>query len=292
MNFFDKLTNKIPTISYEFFPPKTSAGWHTLYSTLGEVKQKNLDFISVTYGAGGTTRDKTLSLVERIQGELEIDTMAHLTCVGHSKSEIHSILEKLSDAGVKAIMALRGDPPQGQSKFTPHPEGFAYASELIAYIKKHFDFKIGCAYYPEKHSEAISLDVDIEHLKIKQDNGADFAASQLFFNNEKFYSFRDKAIKAGVNLPLTAGIMPVSSIGQMSKFQEMCACQIPGVLKGMMEGCSKQEAVEVGIAYATGQCVDLLKNGIAGIHLYSLNRSQAAALIVENLRLKGFLAVE
>jgi methylenetetrahydrofolate reductase (NADPH) len=190
MTFLEKLHQGTPTLSFEFYPPKNSDGWGTLYQTLGSISRRSPDYVTVTYGAGGGTRRKTIDLVGRIQDELGIEAMAHLTCVGHSREELFEILCSLQAAGIKYIMALRGDPPTGQSSFVAHQDGFAYASELIAFIKANFDFHIGCSFYPEKHPEAVSLERDIEVLKLKQDVGADFAVSQNFFDNSTFYAFR------------------------------------------------------------------------------------------------------
>ncbi len=285
---FEKLQTKQPTISFEFFPPKSSQGWAGLYSTLGEVTNLNLDFVSVTYGAGGSTREKTVSLVGRIQNELGIETMAHLTCVGHSQDELKEILSLMKQQNVKAIMALRGDPPQGETNFKPHPDGFAHGSDLIKFIKENFDFTIGCACYPEKHLESDHVDQDIEYLKLKQDNGADFGVTQLFFDNDDFYRFRDKAIQAGVTMPLVAGIMPVSNLKQLDRFKQMCGCTIPQKLIDCLSSAGEGDVIEKGIQYALDQCLDLMKNGIAGIHLYTLNKWLASKAITDGLRSHGF----
>lgn len=294
MAFFDRLSEGKPTLSFELFPPKNPAGWGVLYGTLGEISKLSPDFISVTYGAGGSTRAKTVDLVARIQGELGIETMAHLTCVGHSRDEIGDILASLDAAGIRNVLALRGDPPKGDTAFKPHPDGFAHASDLIAYIrgpKGRPHMNIGCAFYPEKHMEAPSLDQDLAYLKLKQDNGGQFSVSQLFFDNDTFYRFRDKAAKAGVTMPLVAGIMPVLDTAQLGRFRELSGCAIPDALvKHLGEG-KGPEVVERGVDFATRQCIDLLENGIAGIHLYCLNRSHSAARITENLRREGYFPV-
>ena len=287
MSILEKLRQG-PTLSYEFFPPKNPSGWGSLYTTLGESLKQQPDFVSVTYGAGGSTRSKTVDLVGRIQGELGIEAMAHLTCVGHSREELRSILEQLQAAGIRHVLALRGDPPRGDTTFKPHPEGFTYASDLITFIREHFNFTIGCAFYPEKHMEAASLAADMETLKLKQDNGADFAVSQLFFDNKNFLRFRDKAMAMGINMPLIAGIMPVSDLKQLPRFEELSGCVIPPDLTGFLADATKGEDVATrGIAYATRQCDELIRNGVAGLHLYCLNRHSFVTKITENLRAMG-----
>lgn len=284
---FEKLKSNSPTLSYEFFPPKNPAGWATLYSTLGEVAGHNLDFVSVTYGAGGTTREKTISVVGRIQNELDIETVPHLTCVDHSRDDLIEILDTIKKKNVHAIMALRGDPLVGQDDFIQHPDGLSHASELIDLIKSNYDFVIGCACYPEKHPDAASLEDDIEFLKLKQDKGADFAVTQLFFDNEIFYRFRDKAVAAGITIPLVAGIMPVSTLKQLDRFREMCGCSIPVQLRSFLANCPDDQVAGRGIDYGINQCVDLIQNDVAGIHLYTLNRAISSSAITNGLRFRG-----
>ena len=221
MTFLQKLLAGTPTLSFELFPPKNPAGWGTLYGTLSEISKLSPDYISVTYGAGGSTRLKTVELVVRIQSELGIESMAHLTCVGHSKDEIREILLLLEKSGIRNVLALRGDPPKGDKMFKPHPDGFAHATDLIPFIRNEARLQIGCAFYPEKHMEAVSIDKDLEFLKMKQEAGAQFAISQLFFDNEMFYRFRDKAATMGILIPLVAGIMPVLNLNQLTRFKEL-----------------------------------------------------------------------
>ena len=288
MGFIDKLREGVPTLSYELFPPKNPAGWGTLYATLAEIGKLSPDYVSVTYGAGGSTRVKTVELVARIQGELGIESMAHLTCVGHSRDEIAEVLKTLESSGIRNVLALRGDPPRGDKFFKPHPEGFAHASDLIGFIKNNFGFNIGCAFYPEKHLEALSLEEDLKYLKLKQDMGAQFAVSQLFFDNANFYRFRDMAVRAGVTIPLVAGIMPVLDINQLGRFKEMTGCVIPPSLVDFLGHGDAAAIIQKGVDYAVKQCLDQLANGVAGIHLYALNRSHSSARITEHLRAKEF----
>lgn len=287
MDYLEKLKNGIPTVSFEFFPPKNTMGWMTLYKTLSELSHEKPDYVSVTYGAGGSTREKTVELVGRIQGELDISSVAHLTCVGHSKTDIDSILASLKVKGIKTILALRGDPPKGQGEFVPHPDGFASAAELIAHIKKTSDFNVACAYYPEKHPTAASLENDVDFLKIKQDSGADFAISQLFFDNQKYLHFRDLARKRGIQIPLLAGIMPVSSADQLDRFISMAGTYIPDSLRQKV--MASTDPVDVGVEYGTQQCMDLLREGVPGIHLYTLNKTLSSRKIVQGVRALGAL---
>lgn len=291
MTFLDKLHQRTPTLSFEFFPPKDADGWGTLYQTLGSISRRSPDCVTVTYGAGGSTRRKTVDLVGRIQDELGLVAMAHLTCVGHSQDELAEILTGLHGAGIRYIMALRGDPPKGQTQFTPHQCGFRYASDLIHFIKTNYDFHIGCSFYPEKHPEAESLERDIDALKRKQDNGADFAISQIFFDNTTFYAFREKADHAGVTLPLIAGILPITSSNQLAE-GGICRRSGTGVSEALTEEIGTGSGVvDRGIAYALRQCRDLLEHGVAGIHFYTLNRSTSSVRVTEALRAEGFFSV-
>jgi len=288
MSFIQKLRQGIPTLSIELFPPKNPAGWGTLYNTLAETAKQSPDFISVTYGAGGSTRSKTVDIVGRIQSELNIESMAHLTCVGHSQDEIDGILKSLEALGINNVLALRGDPPRGDTSFKPHPQGFGHATDLIGYVKNKFNLNIGCAFYPEKHVEAKSTEKDIEFLKLKQDRGADFAISQLFFDNDHFYRFREKAVKAGVTIPLIAGIMPVLELSQLKRFKELSGCSIP---ESLIEFLGNTDVTERGVQFAVQQCENLLANGIGGIHIYCLNRHHSAVSISQDLRSKGHFPV-
>ena len=291
MTFLEKLHAGATTLSFEFFPPKNPDGWSTLYQTLGHVAKRRPDYVTVTYGAGGSTRRKTVDLVSRIQDELGIEAMAHLTCVGHSRDELAEILTSLQDAGIKYIMALRGDPPKGETKFVPHECGFAYASDLIAFIKENFGFRIGCSFYPEKHPEAESLEHDIAVLRLKQEAGADFAVSQIFFDNPAFYAFRDKAARAGVTLPLVAGILPVTSLGQLAP-DGICQRSGTGIPNSLREFLGVDEdVVGRGVQYAVGQCRDLLEHGVTGVHFYTLNRSTSSLRVTEALRADGAFAL-
>src|SRR4051812_13814896 len=280
-----------PTVSFEFFPPKTDAGFAQLYQTIGELHAIKPSYVSVTYGAGGSTRAKTVDLVERIQRELNIRSMAHLTCVGHTAEEIGGILDELWDAGIRNVLALRGDPPAGQTNFVATLGGFSNADGLTKFItgrRGAQDFCVGVAGYPEGHPQCLNLTRDMEHLKRKVDNGADFVVTQLFFDNADFFRFRDQARAAGIKVPLVAGIMPIGNVGQIKRFVSMCGSKIPQPLLTKLEGLeSDPEAVyQAGVDYATAQCRDLLDNGCEGIHFYTLNRSKATVQIVKALKPK------
>ena len=289
MPYFEKLLSGVPTLSYEIFPPKNPSGWEALYATLAEIRRRQPDFVSVTYGAGGSTRDKTIDLVSRIQRELDLSSVAHLTCVGHTREEIAQIIEQLSGARVRGLMALRGDPPKGDSEFVPHPGGFAHASDLIAFARRRFASPIGCACYPEKHPEAASLKDDIMQLKLKQDTGASFAVTQLFFDNDAFRRFVDDVRSAGVTLPIVAGIMPVSSLSQLDRFRQLSGTAIPKKLTDFLGEGSDEIVAARGIDFGVEQCAELLDHGVSGLHLYTLNRSKATTKITDALRECGKL---
>jgi len=275
----------LPTISFEFFPPKNEGGWAQLYQAIGELHALKPSYVSVTYGAGGSTRGKTLDLVSRIQNELKIQSMAHLTCVGHTADEIGGILDDLWNSGIRNVLALRGDPPAGQSSFTATPGGFAYADQLVKYVRSRHDFCVGVAGYPEGHPQCLNRTRDMEHLKAKVDNGAHFVVTQLFFDNQDFYRFRDQAHSMGIKVPLVAGIMPILNVGQIKRFISMCGAKIPHPLLTKLEGLeSDPEAVyTAGVEYAIQQCKDLLANGCEGIHFYTLNKSKATVQICKAL---------
>jgi len=287
MSFIEKIKNRIPTLSFELFPPKKPDGWATLYGTLSEISRLSPDLVSVTYGAGGSTRQKTIEIVTRLKDELNIEGMAHIACVNHTRDEIDVILNRLRDAKIRYILALRGDPPQG-TKFNRIESGFGYASELIRYTKLRYNNStIGCATYPEKHIESKDIQEDIEYLKLKQDEGAEFAITQLFFINENFFRFRDMAVKSGVNIPIIAGIMPVMDLSQLERFRNMCGCSIPDPLRERLIR-NPDRVIEIGIEYSLSQCEELLRNDVAGIHFFTLNRSQSVVKIVNDLRESGY----
>jgi methylenetetrahydrofolate reductase (NADPH) len=285
MKIVDLFANGKPLFSFEFFPPKTPEGVLHLFETIGHLKPLAPSFVSVTYGAGGSTRHLTVHLVERIKKELGIEAMAHLTCVGATRDEIDQVLDQLAACGIENILALRGDPPNMQGTFTPTLNGFPYASELTAHIRKKFNFSLGGACYPEGHIECRDLQKDLEHLKLKVDSGVDFIITQLFFDNQYFYDFLDRARKAGIHIPIIAGIMPVTNVNQVKRFTKMCGASLPKTLLSRLELVEHDDAAvsEIGIAHAIFQCGDLLAQGVPGIHFYTLNKSSATRAILKSL---------
>lgn len=293
MTFYDKLRAGVPTLSYEFFPPKNPTAWGTLHTTLGNILGQSLDYVSVTYGAGGTTRDTTITLSYHIQTELLIPTMMHLTCVGHSRDELREMLRRIQEHHLPAVMALRGDPPRGATSFQPHPDGLTHGSELISMIAQEFEgLLIGCASYPEGHIESAEPDLDVGYLKLKQDLGAHFSVTQLFYDNDSFYRFRDKTAAAGVTIPIVAGIMPVTALARMKRIAKLSGCTFPDRLIEQLGEGSAEEVLQRGIDYAIEQCADLLDHGVAGIHLYTLNQDQSSAQIVAGLRASGYFPLQ
>jgi methylenetetrahydrofolate reductase (NADPH) len=279
----------LPTISFEFFPPKTEAGFASLFTAIKDLHPLKPTYVSVTYGAGGSTRQKTVQLVERIQHESGILAMAHLTCVGHTAAELGEILDELWKAGVRNVLALRGDPPAGpQGQFVPTEGGFANASDLAKFVKSRHDFCIGVAGYPEGHPQCLNRTRDLEMLKLKVDNGGCFVVTQLFFDNADFYRFRDDARKMGIKVPIIAGIMPILNVSQMKRFISMCGAKIPHSLLLKLESVEQDaEAVyAAGLAHSIDQCRDLLANGVDGLHFYTLNKSRATVDIVRALGTK------
>ncbi|HEY2773571.1 MAG TPA: methylenetetrahydrofolate reductase [NAD(P)H] [Candidatus Binatia bacterium] len=276
-----------PVFSFEFFPPRTEAGDRALLDTLAELRPLAPDFVSVTYGAGGSTRDRTVELVGYIQRDLHLVAMAHLTCVGASRGELSAVLDRLEDSGIENIIALRGDPPQGEATFEPHPDGLSYASELVAHIRdENRPFCVAGACYPEKHLEAVSFDSDLEHLKAKVDAGVDFLITQLFFDNRAYFDFVARARAAGIGVPVLAGIMPITNLSQIERFTQRCGATIPRDLHAILGPWrdDPDKIEELSIRHTTAQCRDLLERGAPGVHFYTLNRSRATRDILTALR--------
>jgi methylenetetrahydrofolate reductase (NADPH) len=277
----------VPVFSFEFFPPKTDEGANNLMRTAADLKERvEPDFISVTYGAGGSTRDRTHQVVTRIQSELGVTGLAHLTCVGATADEIGSVVRRLEAAGVRNVLALRGDPPEGESSFASTEGGFDHATDLIAYLQEHHGVCIGGACYPEKHPEADSADEDLRFAKLKQDSGADFLTTQLFFDSDLYFGFVERARSAGITIPIVPGIMPVTNVAQVQRFTKMCGASLPeGLLERLRPVKDDPGAVmATGIEYAITQCRDLLERGAPGIHFYTLNKSHATRSILAALR--------
>ncbi|MEZ5364860.1 MAG: methylenetetrahydrofolate reductase [NAD(P)H] [Bryobacterales bacterium] len=286
MKIIDILRGGKRTVSFEFFPPKTDAGFDELFRAIAALEPLAPDFVSVTYGAGGSTRSKTVDLVKRIKREIGIEAMAHLTCVGSTQDDIAAVLDDLDQAGLENVLPLRGDPPKGETEFRAVEGGFRYANELVAFIRPRYRFCLAGACYPERHPEAISSEVDLENLKRKVDAGVDFLITNLFFDNEDFYRFRDRAAKIGIELPLLAGIMPIRNVKQIKRVTEMCGASLPAALLRKIEAVEDDgEAVaQVGVTHAVRQCEDLLANGVSGLHFYTLNRSTATRAIFQEIR--------
>jgi len=279
-----------PCFSFEFFPPKTDEGVVALFETLRELAELKPGFVSVTYGAGGTTRQRTLELVTAIKRETGIEAMAHLTCVGHGRAELREILGRWRAAGVENVIALRGDPPKDQPQFTVAPDGLAHADQLAAFIRQEgFDFCIAGACYPEGHLESESREIDLAHTRHKVDAGVDYLITQLFFDNAFYFHFVERARAAGITCPIVPGIMPITNIAQIDRITRMCGATIPRKLELALEKrANDPEAVlELGIAHATLQCAELLRHGVPGIHFYTLNRSRASRMIVTALQVRA-----
>lgn len=292
MHISDILKAGTPTFSFEFFPPKTPPALDQLFENIRQLEPLKPAFVSVTYGAGGTTRELTHELVVRIKTTTSLDPIPHLTCVGHTEQEIQRILERYADAGVSNILALRGDPPRDRTDYDHSQDVFPQAADLVGFIKKfsgHRDprgFGIGVAGFPEGHPATPNRLVEMDHLKAKVDAGADYICTQLFFDNRDFFDFRDRCALAGISVPVIAGIMPVTSLASMKRMAELAGgARFPArLLKALQRGESSPEAIrQIGLHHATEQCADLLDQGVAGIHFYTLNQSPATREICQRL---------
>jgi methylenetetrahydrofolate reductase (NADPH) len=280
------LDERRPVFSFEFFPPKTDEGQRTLEGTLEILKDDRPDYVSVTYGAGGSTRDRTVDITKWIKQDLGIEAMAHLSCVGEPKERLVEILEELQAVGIDNLLALRGDAPRGETEWKPHPGGLHYSVELIELIGSRFDFCIGAACFPEVHPEAPGLEEDLKYARRKVEAGASFLITQLFFDNELYFDFVEEARSAGIATPIVPGIMPITNFKQIKTITGMCGASIPAELeRELAERADDPEAVaELGVAYAALQCSDLLARGAPGIHFYTLNRSPATRAILAAVR--------
>ena len=275
------------TISCEFFPPREAEGINNVLDVASRLKAYNPSFVSVTYGAGGSTQAFSEEITLRLKRELNFEVMAHLTCVSQTKSEIDEVLERLMSAGIENIIALRGDPPSGNSDFVPIDGGFAHASDLIKHIQHKFSFGIAAACYPEGHTESIDLYSDIKYAKLKVDNGADFLVTQLFYDNQDFYGFVERARNAGITVPIIPGILPILSAPQIRRFTSMCGASIPSQLDTQLDKHHDDDKTvrQIGIEHATKQVEDLWANGVQGIHFYVLNRSYSVSNILDSLQI-------
>ena len=277
------------TVSCEFFPPRTEEGIPGVFRAIDRVTAFNPDFVSVTYGAGGSTRAFTERITVQVKQQTDLEVMAHLTCVAQTRDEVHGVLQRLDEAGVENVIALRGDPPRGQEDFVPVDGGFGHATELINHIRGSFDFGLAAACYPEGHTESSDLDSDIYYAKKKVDQGADFLISQLFYDNRYFFDFMERAERAGIEVPIVPGVLPILNTAQIRRFTSLCGATIPPDLDTKLEQYAEDENAvrDLGVDYATRQVEELWANGVPGVHFYVLNRTYSVSRILANLNLAG-----
>ena len=276
-----------PVFSFEFFPPKTDEGERNLRAALKTLVALEPDFASVTYGAGGSTRERTIDLTKWLKRDLGIEAMAHLSCVGATREELCAILDGIAQAGIDNVLALRGDPPRGETEWRPHPGGLHYSTELVALIRAQYPFSIGAACFPEVHPQAPDLAHDLRFLLEKIHCGASFLITNLFFDNELYFRFVEEARAVGVEVPIIPGIMPITDVGQIKTITGMCGATIPSALLDQLEirAGDPDAVLQLGVSYATLQCAELLARGAPGIHFYTLNRSHATRAILSALKL-------
>jgi methylenetetrahydrofolate reductase (NADPH) len=290
MHISKVLEDNHPSLSFEFFPPKNEEASKTLFSSIKDLTPLKPSYVSVTYGAGGSTRQLTHELVVKLQKETNLTIVSHLTCVGSTKDEILQILAKYQASGIENVMALRGDPPQGERSFIPAKDGFAYAGELVAFIKKHFPvLGVGVAGFPEGHPDTPNRLKEMEYLKLKVDQGADYICTQFFFDNNDFFDFCERAQLAGIRVPIIAGIMPVTSRKGLARMADLAlGTHFPAKLLRALSRADDDEFVErVGVHWATEQVRDLIDHNVRGIHFYTLNKSKATLRIYETLGVKN-----
>ena len=276
-----------PIFSFEFFPPKTDAGERVLGLALESLRQLGPDFVSVTYGAGGGSRGRTQELTKWIKQQLGIEAMAHLSCVGSTREELVTVLDDMREAGIENILALRGDPPRGESDWKAHPGGLHYSTELAGLIRDGYEACVGGACFPEVHPEAPDLAHDLRFLKEKVDSGVSFLITQLFFDNELYFRFVDEARAVGIDVPILPGIMPITDLSQIKTITGMCGATIPTALREALDwrAHDPEAVLQLGVSYATLQCAELLARGAPGVHFYTLNRSPATRAILSALKL-------
>ena len=276
-----------PVFSFEFFPPKTPEGERNLFTALAELKTLEPSFVSVTYGAGGSTREKTIEIVKRIRDEYGLEAMAHFTCVGATVEQLRETLEEMRAAGIDNVLALRGDPPAGEEAWRKTDGGLEYSRELVELISDGYPFAIGAACFPETHIDAASPQADVEYLREKVRAGVDFLITQLFFNNSVYFDFVKRVRAAGIEVPIIPGVMPITRVGQVERMAAMCGASIPDGLRRELHarGEDPEAVLDFGVAYATLQCSELLAAGAPGIHFYTLNRSPATRAILSALKL-------
>ncbi len=286
MRITERLASRQPVFSFEFFPPKTDDGETALMSTIETLRPFDPAFVSVTYGAGGSTRTRSVDVAKRIKRELGLEVLAHVTCAGSTVDQLRGLFGDLEAVGIENVLALRGDPPKGSADFQVVEGGLGYASDLVAVLERDYDFCIGGACYPEKHPEAPSFHADLDALEKKVAAGARFLITQLFFDNRVYADFVARVRARGVTVPIIPGIMPITNYDQIERFTKMCGATIPPGLRAELDARrdEPEAVVELGVAYATLQCADLIKSGAPGIHFYTLNKSPATRAVVSALR--------
>lgn len=279
------------TISFEFFPPRNADGIPSVLGTVNELTAYCPDFVSVTYGAGGSTRQFTEEITVSAKQSSGVEVMAHLTCAGQTVQELDDVLQRLDDAGIENVIALRGDPPRGEQQFTVTDGGFSHASDLVTHIRANYEFGIAAACYPEGHAEAESLERDLEYAKLKVDNGADFLITQLFFDNDDYFAFARRAEAAGIDAPVIPGILPVLSAPQIRRFTALCGSKIPPGLDAELNRLGEDDDAvrELGVEYAARQVEELWAAGVPGVHFYVLNRSYSVSKILDRLAIPGHI---
>lgn len=285
----ERFYRREPTFSLEFFPPKNEKGEEALREALAELAPLDPTFVSVTYGAGGSTRERTKEIVCSLKQDYGLTAMAHVTCIGHTLAEVRGLLEDYAQAGVSDILALRGDPPRGDTEWKLVFGGPEHAIDVVRMAKAMGAFSIGVAGFPEKHPEAHDLDSDLHYLLAKVQAGADFVVTQLFFDNDAYFNFVSRARRLGITVPIIPGIMPITRAGQIERFTAMCNCWIPDRLARHIAQCGDDEnrVQEIGLAYCSAQCADLLRRGAPGIHFYTLNKSRACQTVYAALNALG-----
>jgi methylenetetrahydrofolate reductase (NADPH) len=286
MRIDDILASDGPCLSIEFFPPKTPEGVEQLFATVEALRPLEPDFVSVTYGAAGSTREGTIEIAERIKREHRLEVMAHLSCVGETRDGLASILDRYAASGIENVLALRGDPPRGEPDFVPPEGGLSSAAELTAFIGERWGFTIGGACFPEVHPEATSLEADLAYLKTKVDAGARFLITQLFFDNRAYFDFVAAARERGIDVPVIPGVIPIASYAQAARICALCDARVPPELDAAMRELGGDEEAEglLGVAYAARQCEELLAAGAPGIHFYALNRAPGTRAVLAALR--------
>jgi methylenetetrahydrofolate reductase (NADPH) len=281
----DILKTRSGGISFEFFPPKSEAGKDAFMGVVKELRQFDPIYVSVTYGAGGTTQERTLTTLEWLRNETDLTVMSHLTCIGATQKAMDELMRKYISMGVNNILALRGDPPKGVPDFDPFKGEFRYASDLVRFIRRYDSFTIAVAVYPEGHQESPSLEMDMEYTKRKIDEGADFAITQMFFDNRYFYQFMERAERIGIKIPIIPGIMPIGDIRKITEFASFCKTTIPEWIRKRIEPFQNEpeEMKRIGIEIAVEQCMDLQENGVRFFHFYTLNRAEMVSSILRGL---------